>query len=460
MFSLSALSLPAAAALPAMMPAALPAVVLPAAGQSFGSPETLAEAADTPPALTFDALLALQTVTPQVIQPAATGPAIPATILQQTGKILPDPADPLAALVPQPTLPATQGLAATAGNAGDDALASADTDDAVLPELVLPDAGLIAAIFTAPQRLAPAPDAPQQAARPALTTTFDPAKAVQAAAQRPVQQPLPEAPAPSAAMGAAAVVALAQTADIEQDQAPLPAQPLDTADDSDAEAEQASRPTISTSATLAASTARTTRAAPPATNRADPAPEAPDRIALADAQDTPPQTDWAAPDITVPAFTPSADAAPESPPSTPIRHDARVEKIDFATLVENLSRAREEASPRTVNVAVTNTDFGRVSLRFDQDDKGLSVAMTSADPGFARAVSATAEAATANNANSQPEGQPKPQTGANTQGDTPRQQSQQQPQQTDRFAPGTPARASQAARADADNAAPDDGIYA
>lgn len=456
MFSLSALPLPAAASLPAILPAAVPA-----AGQSFGSPETLAETADTPPTLTFDALLALQTVTPQVIQPAATGPAIPATILQQTGKILPDPANPLAALVPQPTAsstqPSTPATAATATPADEDSLAHGDADDAVLPELVLPDAGLIAAIFTAPQRLAPAPDAPQQAAKSRLTTTFDPAKAPQPTSPRPVQQAAPSAPAPSAAIGAAAV-ALAQTADIEQDQTPLPAQPLDTGDDTDAE--QASRPTISTTATLAASATRAPRAAPPTTNRIDPAADAPERIAVADAQDAPAQTDWTAQDITVSAFAPSANAAPETQPSAPVRHDARVEKIDFATLVENLSRAREEASPRTVNVAVTNTDFGRVSLRFDQDDKGLSVAMTSADPGFARAVSATAEAATANNANSQPEGQPKPQTGTNAQGDTPRQQSQQQAQQADRFAPGTPARASQTARAAADDAAPDDGIYA
>lgn len=81
------------------------------------------------------------------------------------------------------------------------------------------------------------------------------------------------------------------------------------------------------------------------------------------------------------------------PPSA--HSTVRAERIDFATLVETLARAREEASPRPLSIAVTNTDFGRVSLRFETGADALSVTMSSADPGFVRAVNASAEAAAA-----------------------------------------------------------------
>ena len=41
-----------------------------------------------------------------------------------------------------------------------------------------------------------------------------------------------------------------------------------------------------------------------------------------------------------------------------------------------------------VAVSLAHADFGRVSLRFRDDGDALSVSMSSADPGFARAVHA------------------------------------------------------------------------
>jgi hypothetical protein len=66
---------------------------------------------------------------------------------------------------------------------------------------------------------------------------------------------------------------------------------------------------------------------------------------------------------------------------------------DFTALVDRLVEAREAASPQTVHAAISHSEFGQVSLRFDQDSSGLSVSMTSADPEFARAVQASAASA-------------------------------------------------------------------
>lgn len=82
--------------------------------------------------------------------------------------------------------------------------------------------------------------------------------------------------------------------------------------------------------------------------------------------------------------TPSAPA-----PSAPAQH-AR-ERIDFATLVDSIARARDEAAG-PVAVSLTHGEFGKVSLRFNHRDDGLSVTMASADPGFAPAVAAARDA--------------------------------------------------------------------
>lgn len=61
---------------------------------------------------------------------------------------------------------------------------------------------------------------------------------------------------------------------------------------------------------------------------------------------------------------------------------------DFSALIDRLVAAREAAGPQAVAVSVAHADFGQVHLRFRQDEAGLSVAMASADPAFARAASA------------------------------------------------------------------------
>lgn len=64
---------------------------------------------------------------------------------------------------------------------------------------------------------------------------------------------------------------------------------------------------------------------------------------------------------------------------------------DFAALVDRLVAAREALQPQSVTLAVRHSDFGAVQLRFQQDASGLSVALASADPDFARAVSAAVQ---------------------------------------------------------------------
>ncbi len=82
-------------------------------------------------------------------------------------------------------------------------------------------------------------------------------------------------------------------------------------------------------------------------------------------------------------------------------------RVDFATLVDTIARAREHASPQAmtapVSVSLAHADFGPVALRFRHEGDALAVTMASADPGFASAVSAAAAAdASANAGQGQP----------------------------------------------------------
>ena len=66
---------------------------------------------------------------------------------------------------------------------------------------------------------------------------------------------------------------------------------------------------------------------------------------------------------------------------------------DFATLVDNIARARSDASANTarpVGVTLNHADFGRISLQITPREAGLAVTMRSVDPGFAPAVAAAA----------------------------------------------------------------------
>ena len=66
----------------------------------------------------------------------------------------------------------------------------------------------------------------------------------------------------------------------------------------------------------------------------------------------------------------------------------QVRPHDFAALIDRLTVAREAAVPQAVSITVTHQDFGPVRLNFGPQDAGLTVAMTSADPEFARAAAA------------------------------------------------------------------------
>lgn len=80
---------------------------------------------------------------------------------------------------------------------------------------------------------------------------------------------------------------------------------------------------------------------------------------------------------------PFADAA-----AGPAIVGASVSPHDFAALVDRLASAREAVQPERAALVVLHHEFGPVNLRFRTDDSVLSVAMTSADPDFARAAAA------------------------------------------------------------------------
>lgn len=427
MTDLSALSLQTA-----LTPVAMPSVAAPL--ENAGNPAELGAGSGTPTPPSFDALLALVTTT-QAATPQAAG-----AILPEGGKTLPDAATAVAALplanMPKPALPKANpaSVAPTADAASDatadplpelvdDSATFSDGEAQVVPQ---PDIALFAAIFSAPERLsapvrqqtqtgASSPQLPVAAATTSVTSTTTAA---------------PTTPA-------AVAVAIASTAQIELTPTTRAAAApvLPQAPNTDA-AEQASvaAPAVAPAIAIAAAP-QAIRTAPAAPNAAQvtsnppftptPSETAPHKPAISATEATKPQIAEALMPSTV--FTEAPVQADIQPAVTAARSETKAERIDFATLVDTLARAREEASPRTVNVAVTNTDFGRVSLRFDSSDNGLAVAMSSADPGFARAVTASADAAATSADTRNPN--PQAQADARAQASDPgaqRQQSQQQ----------------------------------
>ena len=61
---------------------------------------------------------------------------------------------------------------------------------------------------------------------------------------------------------------------------------------------------------------------------------------------------------------------------------------DFAALVDRLVAAREAVQPQGATLTVAHAEFGPIELRFRHDTHGIAVALTSADPDFARAAAA------------------------------------------------------------------------
>lgn len=365
MFDLAALPMPA-------LPLATGGIALENAGNAGESGET---------ALTggFEALLAIQTAQPV----AATlnvlpGAADPAT-LPASGKNLPDAALPVAALgfaiaaddlVPAPAAPIDERVDRGENTATDEAQ----------PEQSLPDPTLIAAIFAAPQRPA--------TRTPVAEVTSAPQKTVESVKSTIRQTPLTNAEPGLFAL--ATTVSVARGAVIETD----PAVPETV---KGMGAEEAAGSQAAPAMAASPRPARPLPAARVASEKSD-APSAPVPTLAADVAD---DSETSAPietadDLIATVQPRSAEPSPRTDTTPTGRTEIRPERIDFATLVETLNRAREEAEPTTFRVAVAHADFGRVSMRFDQDDKGMTVAMSSADPGFARAVSATNEAASTN----------------------------------------------------------------
>lgn len=101
-------------------------------------------------------------------------------------------------------------------------------------------------------------------------------------------------------------------------------------------------------------------------------------------------SDLALPDASSPLASSSTQQQPASAQaSTPVVAPiAQVRPHDFAALIERIAVAREAAAPQAVSITVAHQDFGQVRLSFRPEDAGLSVAMSSADPGFARAAAA------------------------------------------------------------------------
>lgn len=220
---------------------------------------------------------------------------------------------------------------------------------ALAPTLTTADAALAKPALAPPvtsDTLAPAPSADHSPAGPAAT----------------LAAPLPLATAPRFAVGAALPVAPAQSA---PDPGITVAQPIRT---------------VTLAAPILAGPALANLPAGPSTaSRLARQSGAPRNIAEAAATGSAPPAP--APLSVMPdrvATTGSATARATAPPQ------------DFAALVDRLLDARASAqsahAPQQISTTITHGDFGKVSLTFEQGSAGLSVSMTSADPGFAPAA--------------------------------------------------------------------------
>lgn len=383
----------------------------------------------------FEALLALQIV------PAESADVL----LPEGGKSLPDPAKAVAALpLALSTDTAAEPAPAKALSEGARPADQADdADETTSPNLTiaLPDAGWIASVLAASHRLvAPGNETDKGAASSSVTGV----QSLQANAA-------PHTPAASA-VPTAATLAIAQSAHIEMTPDPAQAPP---ATQPEAAAATPTAQIIASRQLRQARTADAAEGAPTGENRSTPLAR---QIVPVDREPAEAPRVEAASAATL--LADRASVASDSSLPAPVASHARSERIDFATLVDALSRAREDATPRAVTASVDHAEFGRITLRFDADqDRGMSVALSSADPGFARAVTAASEPA---RTPSEGAGQnPQPLADARSfggQGESPRQQ----PRQADQ-APARPFADNRAASGSDEAPGPrrdDGGIYA
>lgn len=173
--------------------------------------------------------------------------------------------------------------------------------------------------------------------------------------------------------------------------AALPVEQAAAAPSANASAPPAAAPTAPAVLPQAAAPASTPQAAQPTAPQLATLPEAAkaereaavQQVRLIEPGPAQPETVFAAPQA-------ARDAAPAALVTTPAVASTAERPHDFTALVDRLVAAREAMQPQSVTMAVRHAEFGAVQLRFQQDASGLSVAMSSADPDFARAVSAAA----------------------------------------------------------------------
>lgn len=399
--------------------------------ENAGTPGDPAEAPQTPG---FEALLAQQSGQAPTLAPgtnAALNILAKAAGLAAgqpaTGKTLPDAAMPVAAFAAEseetPSEPVAEGDLAT-------------------PE-GLANPALLASIFASPDRLAPKGtdgSNPRKAAGAVQADLPNPAKNAQdlAASLKPGR--IADTGRNQPAVAAAVAIAQAAVIDMEPGAKPLmPQAPVDKiAPALNVAADLQTRPGTATPAAIQAQgptqNLAQNLAQPHDTVTEAPTAAASPTLVAALAKDTGEQAalpnlagDMAA-DLAAPLIARAADAVTMQEAAPAAKAEPRAERVDFATLVETLNRAREDASPNTLRVSLAHADFGRVSMRFDQNDKGMQVSMSSADPGFARAVAASNEAAsTATSSDSQRGQSSQTNTSGNAQRDGSRQHQGQNP---------------------------------
>lgn len=353
----------------------------------------------------FEAMLALQSAQAHIplsanrliAQPVAK--AVSPTLAQTaTGKTLPDLAMPLAA------------LAAFAGNVTE-TFGDPDQEIGTAALESIADPAVLASIFAAPDRLATAPidsAQPNQSAAIAQSLLPQPDQIAQDLRASAKLEPAQNAITPNITPNITGAIAIAQAAVIEVEASAGPLRPN--------EATESIPASVSVTANLKARPITAARAGAKAQEPAiAPAVTAIKSAALKDMAEQAALPDIAQ-DITTPVIARTAETVQVQDVAPTARAEPRAERVDFATLVETLNRAREDASPNAVRVSLAHGDFGRVSMRFERDDLGMSVAMSSADPGFARAVAASNEAASTATSSDNPRGQS---AQTNTSGTTP-----------------------------------------
>lgn len=107
-------------------------------------------------------------------------------------------------------------------------------------------------------------------------------------------------------------------------------------------------------------------------------------------------TDLIAPDAPLLAAAPVVPAENGAPAAAPVTVPTQNERpADFTQIVDRLIAARDAAGVdgqvQPLRVSLQHAEFGKISLKFEQDRQGLSVSMTSADPAFAQAVQANTQ---------------------------------------------------------------------